>query len=150
MSQGFDNLRYIHGEAREIVGFYDKVSHLEMDAEDVMSFVVRMANGILVQLYSDFFQRPSRNQSHIAGENGSIDLVLAENKIKIYDEIKKKCVEIKYNFDIEQMYVDELKHYFECVRNHKTPIIDIRDQKKTLELALAAKQSCDKKKVMEL
>ncbi len=150
MCRGFDNLRYIYGEAREIVGFYDKISHLEMDAEDVMSFVIRMTNGVLVQLYSDFFQRPKGGENHIVGENGRIDLILEENKIKIYDEVKKEYIELKYDFEGEQMYVDELKHYLECVRDHKTPIIDIHDQKKTLELAFAAKQSCDKKRIVEL
>jgi len=42
------------------------------------------------------------------------------------------------------MYIEEMKHFLGCVNGNLTPIIDVAQGKRVLEIALAAKISSEK------
>ena len=46
------------------------------------------------------------------------------------------------------MYVDEIKHFFKCVKNKKKTINDIDDGIKTLKIVLNAKKSSKHEKMI--
>jgi len=48
------------------------------------------------------------------------------------------------------MYVDELKHFLKCVKNRKKTINGLDNGIKTMNIALAMKESSTKDKVIEL
>jgi predicted dehydrogenase len=48
------------------------------------------------------------------------------------------------------MYIAELQHFFDCVRNNQAPIVSGEDGHRVLEIAFAAKRSSQKKRVIEL
>lgn len=42
----------------------------------------------------------------------------------------------------KEAFINEMKHFIDCIINHKTPIVSGIDAKKALEIALAATKSC--------
>ena len=54
------------------------------------------------------------------------------------------------NYDINNMYLNELTHFLECVSKKKQTINPISDGIETLKIALAAKNSSKTKKLMIL
>ena len=46
------------------------------------------------------------------------------------------------------MYVEEIKHFMNCVKNKKATINDIFQGEKTLKIALAMKESSKKGKII--
>jgi inositol 2-dehydrogenase len=42
----------------------------------------------------------------------------------------------------KEAFINEMKHFIDCIINHKTPIVTGIDAKKALEIALAATKSC--------
>ena len=49
---------------------------------------------------------------------------------------------------LNQMYVEEIKHFMDCVNKRKITINDIVQGEKTLKIALAMKESSKKGKII--
>ena len=118
--------------------------------EDIATCVVRLRNGVLVQTYSDFFQRPRIDKFRIVGEKGCISWQPEMKVVKVYDVKSKTWTKIQYDFEINQMYLDELYYFLECLRQHRRAMTDVRDGIKTVELIMTAKESWNKKKFVKL
>ncbi len=147
---GFDDVRWLFGEADEIVGVYDKISHLDIEAEDVAAYIIKLRNGILVELYTDFFQRPLKEEIHIVGEKGTISWDRQEKVVRVYEAESKAWRKFNYDFKINDMYIAEMKHFLQCLIEHKKPLINELEGWKTLQLAMAAKTSSEERKFVKL
>ena len=45
------------------------------------------------------------------------------------------------DYNINQMYVDEMRHFINCLSGDEQPVLDVGDAKRVLEIALAVKDS---------
>ena len=52
--------------------------------------------------------------------------------------------------DPNDMYVQEMQHFINCVKIGEKPLIDGEEGRKTLEIALLAKKSAETKEVIEV
>ena len=59
-------------------------------------------------------------------------------------------VQEKIGFDVNEMYVKEAGYFLECLKNRKKPSIDLEQGEKTLRLALAIKESSEKRRFVSL
>jgi predicted dehydrogenase len=59
----------------------------------------------------------------------------------IYDVEKGEWQTIEGDSDLNEMYLREMRHFIECVKGKESPLVDGRDGKRILEMALAAKES---------
>ena len=53
------------------------------------------------------------------------------------------------NFNENQMYVDELKHFFSCIKNNKQSINDVSEGIKVLRIAIDIKNAGKSGKVIK-
>ena len=129
-----------------------KFGNLDISAEDYSASIIEFRNKITAELHLDFFQGPEYRECKIKGTNGVISWNSTDNKIRFYNNRKKKWqVLLKLNkFERNQMYVDELKHFLKCVKNRKKTINGLDNGIKTMNIALAMKESSTKDKVIEL
>ncbi|MBI1911710.1 MAG: Gfo/Idh/MocA family oxidoreductase [Deltaproteobacteria bacterium] len=137
-----DNIRWLFGEVSEAHAFVDKVSSLEMDAEDIATAIFRLENGIYVNWQNDFLQRANQHRMVITGEAGTIRCDFVEGVIETYlTNYKKTWNTGKLTFDINKMYLEEMEHFLECIINRTQPSIDLKEGYKTLKLALDVKET---------
>ena len=54
------------------------------------------------------------------------------------------------NHQRNQMYIDEIKHFFKCVRDRKKTLNDLGEGIETMKIALAIKQSSNKRKLVRM
>ena len=54
------------------------------------------------------------------------------------------------NYERNQMYIDEIKHFIKCVKSRKKTVNSLDDGIKTLNIALAMKKSATYKKIIKL
>jgi predicted dehydrogenase len=54
------------------------------------------------------------------------------------------------NYDRNQMYIDEIKHFLKCVKNRNKTISSLDDGIKTMNIALGMKKSTKHKKIIKL
>lgn len=57
---------------------------------------------------------------------------------------------IHYSFEINQMYLAEVEHFWVCVDSKETPTVTMRQGFKTLRVALAACVAAEERKWVKL
>ena len=147
-----DYLFWLFGIPKSIFSFMGKFSDLKISAEDYCASIIQFKKHITAELHLDFFQGPEFRCCKIKGTNGVLIWNSLDNQIKFYNNKKKKW-EIIFQlnkFDRNQMYVDEIKHFFKCVQNRKKTINQLDDGIKTMNIALAMKKSSEKSRKIEL
>ncbi|MBI5810210.1 MAG: Gfo/Idh/MocA family oxidoreductase [Deltaproteobacteria bacterium] len=136
---GLDDVRRLFGEVAEINAVTDKVSGLEMDVEDLVMAVFKMKTGAYVFYQTDFLQRAKTHMMVITGSEGTIRCDIAFGVIETYLAHTPGWEREDIPFDINSMYVDEARHFLECIENGANPSVDIAEGYKTQRLAMEVK-----------
>lgn len=146
-----DYLYHFFGKVKKIFALTEKVSNLKIDTEDYAEIIFWFKNGLNGEIHMDYLQRtPSRNLE-IIGEKGTLiwDLINTELKYFLVEDKKWHFKKIN-NFDYNQTYIKEIKHFLNCLKGDKKPRPGIDRGYETLKIALAAKKSSELKKVINL
>lgn len=137
-----DYAYWFFGKFNKIKSLVRKVSDLEIDTEDVASIIAESAKGQLVEIHMDYLQRPGGRTIHIQGSTGSVDYKFGDEVMEFFDaekKVAKPIFELK-DYDSNQMYIDELKHFIDCLSGDSQPLVNIDDAVYTLEACLKIKE----------
>jgi len=145
-----DYLYWFFGKAKKVFCFADKSSTLNIDTEDNADILLKFKNNIQANLHLDYIQRCPQRSCQIIGEKGTIIWDYYKNSLRLYIPKKGWRNLIFKNFDRNDMYVDEMKHFIECIKNKQNPLIDLKQGIEVLKIALVAKESSEKTKVIKL
>ena len=147
-----DYLYWLFGNVKEVSAITGKFSDLDIDSEDLSSISLRFKNNIIAEVHLDLFQRPAQRSCKIVGTNGTLFCDFNRNIVSLYELNKKKWKEIMNlkNYNINDMYVEEMKQLLKCVRTQKKSINDIDQGHETLKIGLAILKSSKTNKVVQL
>ena len=159
-----DYLYWLFGDVKKVSSFTGKYSDLSVTADDMSTSLIEFNNNVIGQIHISYFQRPYFRSCKIKGTNGIIEWNSLDNNVNVFNMKQKKWkkIEIKNNYKLitggittgqtdkklNQMYVEEIKHFMDCVNKRKTTINDIVQGEKTLKIALAMKESSKKGKII--
>lgn len=140
MIHEIDYLRYLFGDPQNIYAVGNsKGNELDIDVDDYCDALLDFS-GIRVSLHADFYQYPSSRYILVVGSKGKIKADIINNRVEL--SIANETDEIGFeNFKRNDMFIEELKRFFECIEKDAVPDIDIDDGVRALKIALAAKQS---------
>ena len=147
-----DYLYWIFGNPKSIFSFTGKFSNLDISVEDYSASIIQFKNKITAELHLDFFQGPEYRKCKIKGTNGIIFWDSISNEVKLFSNRKKRWISVLKlkNYERNQMYIDEIKHFIKCVKSRKKTVNSLDDGIKTLNIALAMKKSATYKKIIKL
>jgi predicted dehydrogenase len=145
-----DYLYWFFGNVNEVFSITGKFSDLEIDVEDLSSILLRFTNNIIAEIHLDYFQKPSIRSCKIVGTQGTVYWDSNINNVQLYNVKKKKWVDnLKLkNYDLNDMYMDEIKYFFKCVNKEEKSINSIEEGAKILNIAIAIKKSSKLKKMV--
>lgn len=143
-----DYLYWLFGNVKEVYSIVRKLSNLQITADDFSLMLIQFKNKIIANIHLNFFEKPSSRYCKIIGNNGIIFCNLITNEIKIYSCKKKKwSKELKLKkYDYNDMYVEEIRHFLNCVRTKKMTINSVSNSIHSLQIVLNAKKSSKLKK----
>lgn len=147
-----DLLHYLFGEPEEVTATIYKNSQLEVDVEDGASAIFTFKNGNGDEFpafsHTDFFQYPPVHVLKIVGEKGRIEIDM--NKASFRLIVDGSIVEdlLFSEFQRNDMFVEELKDFINCIKNDTLPVIDLDQGIVSLKMAIGAKLSSQKKEIM--
>ena len=106
---------------------------------------------IPIQLRMDYWRQPSVRKLHIVGDRGEISwnyysgqaILQNENKI-----IKKSS--LPDTWERNDLFLSIIKHFLDCIENRSKPLIPLTEGIEVLKIALAAKESLKKRRVVDL
>lgn len=149
-----DYLYWLFGLPRRVFTVGGHLSKLEMDAEDMASILMEYnieGKSIPMHLHEDFIQRPASRICQVIGDEGKILADLRELTVKVFDR-QGQLVETNYfeGFQRNQLFLDEMNHFLECLQRKQTPLVTVREGAQSLRMALAARESLASGQVVEL
>lgn len=148
-SHELDYVTWMFGAPSELACMAGKVSPLEINVEDCATVLLRFPNGCQLDVHVDFMERFYSRGCVLAGENGKIQWDFTSNAV----EVRRPAEEvqtIRFDCDVNHMYLAEMQHFLDCVENRETPKITLRDAILTLRVALAARESAEGRRWMSL
>ena len=146
-----DYIRWFLGEVKEVSCFAGKLSNLQIDTEDVAEILLKFENGTVAEVHMDYIQRAYSRSCQIIGDEGTIHWDFNEKTVKLFSAKDKKWWSFPEDtFDFNDTYVEEMKHFIRCITGKDRPPVDGKEGKKILEIALAAKESAETRRIISL
>jgi len=129
------------GEGSVVGAALEPATHLGIETEGLGEILIRHRAGCLSSVHLNFVQRDYRRCCQILGERGTIYWDF-ELPFVLVDEGGgwKWRWELDPGWEPNQMYLDELRYFLECVENGRLTFCGIREGAAALSIALAAKQ----------
>lgn len=145
-----DYLYWLFGLPRRIFAMGGHLSSLEIDVEDTASILMDCA-GVPVHLHQDYIQRPPSRALQIIGDAGKILVDFRALTVEAFDgKGESNGVTSFDGFERNQLFTDELAHFFACIKGKEKPLVSLRDGSQSLQMALAAKESLATGRIVEL
>jgi predicted dehydrogenase len=142
-SHEFDYMQWYLGAVDQVFCMASKLSDLEIDTEDTAAVLLKFKSGTIAEAHLDYTQRAYQRNYEFFGENGTLKWDFQERKVWLYlaSENKWEVFEEPRNYDLNDMYKEEMKHFIESIMNEKETITDLLAGWRTLKLIMAAKAS---------
>jgi predicted dehydrogenase len=140
-SHALDYMRWLCGEASEVMAVVDRISTLEMTTDDVADLTVRFASGVLGNIHMNLFAWNMHGHFELLGDDGAIQWRRFENEVRVFDPKLTRWEVYPFTCQLNDMYVEEARHFVACVRGEAEPRCDGWDGLKTIELVEAARRS---------
>jgi predicted dehydrogenase len=140
-----DLARWYLGEVEEVFCKLGQTGSLEIDVEDVAILICQHAGNVLSQVHLDYVQRTYERGCQIVGEQGSIFWDFNAGTVRCFDAKEKSWTILAQaeEWQVNQMFVDELKHFLECVRQGKETILSVKDAVGLMRVVFAARVSAE-------
>jgi predicted dehydrogenase len=150
----FDYLYALFGFPLRVFSLGGHLSRLEIDVEDIASTLMDFridGRPLPVHLHQDYVQRPPSRGCEVLGDEGKLLMDLVQLVFTRYDQ-QGNVVETRqwHDFERNRLFLDELRHFLECVETRQRPIVDLNDGVRSLRMALAARDSMTSGRVVEL
>ncbi|MDP3245030.1 MAG: Gfo/Idh/MocA family oxidoreductase [bacterium] len=152
LSHEIDYTRWLGGEVDAVTAQAGKFSDLEIDVEDIAEIILHFKNNAIGSIHVDMVDRASNRSCRLIGTEGTLVWDMNKNLVQLYRFDNKLWADL-YNvteLDRNKMYIDELEHFLQCIKNKKEALINGYEGKKVLEIILAAKQSVAEGKTVTL
>lgn len=134
---------WFFGRPAEVFCEKGRLSGLKMDTDDAAEIIIKFKSGMRCVIHLDYLQHGYSRRCKVVCENATILWDFASGKIGM---IRKEDREWKWTEAgappcYNQMYVDEMKHFLNCVMTGTQSFNSVRDSLPALKLAVAAEKS---------
>lgn len=138
-----DLARWYLGDVVDVYCAAGHLSSLEIATEDVAVLVSRHSTGALSEVHLDYVQRTYERGCQIAGEAGSIFWDFRDKQVRWYDAASDNWITFEQpaGWQLNQMYLDEMRHFLDCVRAHQPTAMPVSEAAAVMEIVFAAKAS---------
>jgi predicted dehydrogenase len=143
-SHEVDYVRWICGEVRAVYAAMGRLSALEMESEDTAVLVLRHDGGTLSEIHLDCVQRGYSRGCKLVGSEGTIEWSFRGGIRHTRDGAT--WTEEPIAPDVNEMYVDEMRHFLACVQGRATPLVDGDTAAAVLAVLEAAKRSASERR----
>lgn len=147
-----DTLYWLFGKASRVFSITGKYSDLKINADDLSVIILQFPKNIIGEIHLDFFQKPSSRYLKIIGTKGTLFWDFSTKKLMFFNSKTNKWIVKLHlkNYNTNDMYVEELKHFINCVKNNTETINPISIGIEVLKIALYVKKSSEIRKMISI
>jgi predicted dehydrogenase len=140
-SHAIDYMRWLLGEITEVSAVVDHVSSLEIGTDDVADLTVRFASGAIGNIHMNLFAWNMHSHFELMGEGGVIQWRRMENEVRVYDPSASRWEVYPSGGQLNDMYVEEARHFLAVIRGETAPSCDGWDGLQTMKVIDAARRA---------
>lgn len=131
----FDLLFWLNNfsEVKNSVFLYDKLSNLEIETEDMCAASFQFKNKVIGSVKCDYLQKHYTRNCKVIAEKGNLEWDFKENIVWLKAKDKQRAVYKIKDYDLNSMYIDEIKHFLNCADKRQNTCNDIQDSAKILK-----------------
>lgn len=144
LSHELHYLYWMFGMPARVTARGGQFSELVIDVEDLVELTLEYTSPRrLVNVHLDFMQRAPHRSCRFIGSEGTLVLDAMRDIVEAYEAVSGTWTQVPVRSlsDRNQMYVDELQHFLDCIERGSRPMVDGTDGLKTLVIVDAAKRS---------
>jgi predicted dehydrogenase len=145
-SHAIDYMRWLLGEVIEVSAAVERVSKLEISTDDLADLTVRFASGAIGNIHMNLFAWNVHSHLEIMGEKGVIQWRRLENEIRVFDPTANRWEIYPFGGQLNDMYVEEARHFLACIRGEASPRCDGWDGLKTMRVIDAARRAASERR----
>ena len=145
-SHAIDYMRWLLGEVLEVSAAVERVSSLEISTDDLADLTVRFASGAIGNIHMNLFAWNVHSHLEIMGEKGVIQWRRLENEIRVFDPTANRWEIYPFGGQLNDMYVEEARHFLACIRGEASPRCDGWDGLKTMRVIDAARRAASERR----
>jgi len=141
-----DSMVWWGGEVQEVTALLAHTSHLEIDVEDYATVLLRFASGAAGEVRLDYLRYDKLRDAEVIGSEG---MILWESRgkapehvlVQRFDPISRSYTTLCEvpEYDVNETYVDELRHFFGCIQAGENPLVTAAEAAKSVAVVLEAK-----------
>jgi predicted dehydrogenase len=152
LSHEIDYSRWLMGEVDSVCAITGKYSDMEIDVEDIAEIIIQFKSGTIGNIHLDMVNHVKTRTCKIIGSNGTLIWNAIDNSLKIIsNDFPQGSYLVSPNtIDRNQMQLDEIIHFFNCIREGKTPSVSIDDGIATLEIIDAIRKSSSENRCVKV
>jgi predicted dehydrogenase len=130
------------GSARVLFAAHLPAEPIGLETDGLAEIILEHESGTLSNVHLNFIQRDYRRACQIIGSEGTIYWDFTERCVKVYggDGELKESVAEPSGWEINQMYIAEMRHFLDCVMTGSQTVNPISTAAETLRVALTARQ----------
>ncbi|MBI5139840.1 MAG: Gfo/Idh/MocA family oxidoreductase [Candidatus Vogelbacteria bacterium] len=151
-SHDIDYALHFLGEVKEVFAVCGKVSGLKINTEDYAEIIMRFKTGAYAQIHFDYLQSNYRRSCEIVGDKGMLLWDINANELKQYS-LKDKEYQVYYrglNANVNEMYLDEVKHFFNCIQTGAEPLVGLKEAKRVQEIIFTIMKSAKEERFIAI
>ncbi len=159
LSHPFDYLRWLFGEVDGVWAFTGRMGNLDLDVEDTAEVGLKFTSGLLASLHLDYNQRPPTHTLEVIGTEGVLRWDNADGRVALFpvtsDRFSDTSIQWQYfppptGFERNTLFLDEMRHFIQVVNGDANPVCSLKDGIMALKLCLAALQSAQQGKLVDI
>ena len=139
-----DLLQWLLGRPTSVAALAGGASGMEVDVEDCASALISLAgaSGRAVSAYAhvDFAQYPPTHRLKVLGTRGRVELDFIANTLRVCEGDEERVREWP-GFERNDMFVEELEDFLDCVRERRQPEASLEQGVVSLAMALGIRES---------
>ncbi len=138
-----DLTRWYLGDMQQVFCMAGHLSSLEIRTEDVAALICRHTSGAISEIHLDYVQRTYERGCQIVGEQGTVFWDFNSKEVRWFDSKTGQWASFPQasGWQLNQMYLDEMEHFVDCVRSGAIPMLPIPEAATVMQIAFAAKTS---------
>ncbi len=131
LSHELDTFYWLFGSIKK---FYNikSYNYLDIKVDTISDYLVQFKNNIVGYIHIDFLQRPHSRNLEITGTKKKLLFNFYKNEIQIISR-NGKIIKNKIKFKKNEMYLNEIRYFLNCVKKNIKPKPDLNDSKYLLK-----------------